>query len=316
MDDQLPESVLTAKNELLKGNVVAIPTETVYGLAANGLDTSAVIKIFEAKNRPFFDPLILHTSSLEKVKDLIRFFPDTAKVLAEKFWPGPMTLLLPKKNIIPDIVTSGLPNVAIRIPAHKLTLQLLAAIDFPVAAPSANPFGYVSPTTAQHVKSQLGEKVSYILDGGPCRVGIESTIIGFENDRTIIHRVGGLTIEEIEKVTGKTLLNTNLSSNPKAPGQLKSHYATRKRLIVGNIEKLLGEYNENNVGIISFSVKYKNKNNVVLSETGDLKQAAQRLFSAMREMDESNVELILAETFPDELLGKAINDRLKRAAAE
>ncbi|MFN5460240.1 MAG: L-threonylcarbamoyladenylate synthase [Bacteroidota bacterium] len=316
MPTDLLNPIFIAKSELEKGNLVAVPTETVYGLAANGLNTSSVIKIFEAKNRPFFDPLILHTNSIEKIKKLIEFFPENAMLLAEKFWPGPMTLLLPKSEIVPDIVTSGLPNVAVRIPSHPLTLQLLESLEFPLAAPSANPFGYVSPTCAEHVRAQLGEKVNYILDGGVCEVGIESTIIGFENDEIVIYRVGGLAVEEVEKLVGKVKICLNVSSDPKAPGQLKTHYAPRKNLLVGNIENLLMYNNEKKCGIISFQKKYQNENNIVLSEQGDLKEAAQKLFSSMRKMDEYDIDIILAEKLPDEFLGRAINDRLERASVK
>ena len=316
MTKKLPEVIQISKVELEKGNLVAIPTETVYGLAANGLNTSAVIKIFEAKNRPYFDPLILHTNSIEKAKLLVKEFPEKAIVLAEKFWPGPLTILLPKSDIVPDIVTSGLTHIAIRIPSHPLTLQLLESIDFPLAAPSANPFGYVSPTCTEHVRAQLDDKVNYILDGGPCKIGIESTIIGFENGETIIHRLGGLEIEEIENIIGKVKINLNSSGDPKAPGQLKSHYATRTKIISGNIENLMKENRNKNFGIISFQNEYSSINNIVLSRDGNIREAAKNLFSAMRQMDEKKLELILIEIFPEEFLGRAINDRIKRACAD
>ncbi|MFN6039432.1 MAG: L-threonylcarbamoyladenylate synthase [Bacteroidota bacterium] len=315
MRNPLPENIQISKAELERGNLVAIPTETVYGLAANGLDTSAVIKIFEAKNRPYFDPLILHTNSIQKVKLLVKEFPEKAMMLAEKFWPGPLTILLPKSDIIPDIVTSGLPHVAIRIPAHPLTLQLLESVDFPLAAPSANPFGYVSPTTADHVRAQLHGKLNYILDGGPCKIGLESTIVGFEKDEVIIQRLGGLEIEEIEKAIGNVIIRINSSGDPKAPGQLKSHYATKTKIISGNIETLLDQNLNKNFGVISFRKKYSSKNNIVLSDEGNLSEAAQNLFSAMREMDEKKLELIIIEVFPNEFLGRAINDRIRRASA-
>src|ERR1035437_8374682 len=198
-----------AKQILQEGGLVAIPTETVYGLAANALNKDAVFKIIEAKNRPHFDPLIIHTDSIEKVKLHVSDFPQWAQQLANAFWPGPLTLLLPKKNSIPDLVTSGLPQVAVRIPNHPLTLQLLKSLDFPLAAPSANPFGYVSPTNAEHVAAQLQGSVDYILDGGPCDVGIESTIVGFEDGKITIYRLGGLAIEDIEKLVGKVQVKIN-----------------------------------------------------------------------------------------------------------
>jgi L-threonylcarbamoyladenylate synthase len=306
---------LTAK--LLKeGKLVAIPTETVYGLAANALDAQAVIKIFEAKNRPTFDPLIVHTFALSEVEKFVKYIPEKARILAEKFWPGPLTLLLEKKEIIPDIVTSGLPTVGIRIPNHPLTLQLLKNLDFPIAAPSANPFGYVSPTSAQHVFDQLGEKIDYILDGGSCKVGVESTIIGFENDIPTVYRLGGLVIEDIEKLIGKVAIKLNTSSNPISPGMLKSHYSPLKELIYGNIDSLLEKHKGKKIGVISFYKKYPCYN-IVLSENKSLNEAAEHFFAAIRQMDANeNVDIIICETFPEEGIGRALNDRLKRAAVK
>ncbi len=304
-----------AKQILQNGGLVAIPTETVYGLAANALDKDAVLKIFEAKNRPHFDPLIIHTNSIEKVKMWVSDLPDWAQKLAKAFWPGPLTLLLPKKNI-PDIVTSGLELVAVRIPHHSLTLDMLAALDFPLAAPSANPFGYVSPTRPVHVAAQLKDKVEYILDGGDCEVGIESTIVGMEDGKLCVFRLGGLPVEDIEGVVGKVEIRLNRSSNPKAPGMLKNHYAPKKPLIIGDIASLLKEHSEKKVGVISFKSDFSQKHQQILSSKGDLGEAAHNLFSAIRTLDDSEVELIVAERFPEDLLGRAINDRLQRAAAK
>lgn len=304
-----------AKQILQNGGLVAIPTETVYGLAASALDTKAVLKIFEAKQRPHFDPLIIHTDCMEKARNWVAAFPQWAQQLAEKFWPGPLTLLLPKKNI-PDIVTSGLETVAVRVPDHKLTLELLRSIDFPLAAPSANPFGYVSPTTPQHVAQQLEEKVDYILDGGACEVGIESTIVGMEDGRLCVFRLGGLAVEEIEKVVGKVDLRLNLSSDPKAPGMLKHHYAPAKALFIGDIKGLMARFAGKRIGVISFTADYAGAEVKVLSRRADLGEAAQNLFAAMRELDASAVDVILAEEFPDSFLGRAINDRLRRAAVK
>lgn len=304
-----------AKQILQKGGLAAIPTETVYGLAANALDKEAVLKIFEAKNRPHFDPLIIHTDSAEKVKQWVTEIPAWAQTLANAFWPGPLTLLLPKEKIVPDIVTSGLPNVAVRIPKHELTLNLLRRLDFPLAAPSANPFGYVSPTTAAHVAAQLENKVNYILDGGDCEVGIESTIVGFEEGNICIYRLGGLAVEEIEAVLGKVELKINHSSDPKAPGMLKNHYAPRKPLYIGDVEALSKVYKDKKPGIISYYKSYPIDADIkILSPAKNIHHAAHHLFSALRELDESDCEIILAEKFPDDLLGRAINDRLLRAS--
>ena len=296
-----------AKQILQEGGLVAIPTETVYGLAANALNKEAVLKIFEAKNRPHFDPLIVHTDSIEKVKSYVSEFPEWAQQLATAFWPGPLTLLLPKKNSIADIVTSGLPQVAVRIPNHPLTLQLLKSLDFPLAAPSANPFGYVSPTTAKHVETQLGGQIDYILDGGVCEVGIESTIVGFEDGKITVYRLGGLALEDIEKVVGKVDVKLNQSSDPKAPGMLKNHYAPKKTLIIGDVAVYRKEHPSKKIGVISLEK---------LSPSENLKEAAHNLFSALRDLDESDVDVIIAEKFPDTFLGRAINDRLERAAAK
>lgn len=304
-----------AKEFLLKGKLVAIPTETVYGLAGNALDERAVLSIFEAKNRPSFDPLIIHTDSIEKLKGFVTEFPALAEDLAAAFWPGPLTLLLPKKSVIPDLVTSGLDQVAVRIPNHALTLQLLSELDFPLAAPSANPFGYISPTRPEHVNAQLGEKIPYILDGGECGVGIESTIVGFVNNVPVIYRLGGLAISEIEKITGKVRIMPHSTSNPKAPGMLKSHYAPRKPFFIKTREELMNA--DSDIGCLLFdkvTIGHELMYHKTLSETGDLAEAAQHLFSYLRDLDSLPVREIWAEKVPEYGLGLAINDRLKRAA--
>jgi L-threonylcarbamoyladenylate synthase len=305
-----------AKEFLIKGALVAIPTETVYGLAGNALNEKSVLSIFEVKNRPAFDPLIIHTDSIAKVKEYVSDFPEKAQRLAEHFWPGPLTLLLPKKQIIPDLVTSGLDTVAVRIPKHPLLLELLAALPFPLAAPSANPFGYISPTNAGHVNQQLGDKIPYILDGGECEVGIESTIIGFEGDDTIVYRLGGLAIEDIENVAGPVMLMPHSSSDPKAPGMLKSHYAPRKPLYLERRNEISGEDSEL-TGYLLFdqylegvSRQYQR----ILSPSGDIKEAAHHLFAYLRELDTLPVTTIKAEWVPMTGLGRAINDRLQRAS--
>lgn len=296
------------------GELVAIPTETVYGLAANGLNTDAVLKIFEAKNRPLFDPLILHVATMGDVKKYCTDIPDIAQEIAGFLWPGPLTMLLNRNEKVPDLITAGLPQVAIRVPYHPLTLELLSSLDFPLAAPSANPFGYISPTTAQHVQAQLGDKISYILDGGACEVGVESTIIGFEKDIIVVYRLGGLAVEDLYQYSKKVELRINTSSDPKAPGQLKSHYAPRKPMLLGDVEELLKLQKGKKTAVLSFTTIY-NQHTKALSPTGDVKEAAHNLFAYMRELDESDADLIIAERFPDTFLGRAINDRLERAAA-
>ncbi|MDB5283667.1 MAG: Sua5/YciO/YrdC/YwlC family protein, partial [Bacteroidota bacterium] len=290
--------ISTAKQFLESGEVAGIPTETVYGLAGNALNEEAVLKIFSAKGRPHFDPLIVHTFSKEEIKKYVEDIPAKAELLIDKFMPGPLTILLRKKKIIPDLVTSGLDSVAIRIPDHPLTLQLLQQLAFPLAAPSANPFGYISPTTAQHVFDQLHGKIPYILDGGPSPVGLESTIIGFENGEPVVYRLGGLMLEEIEKVIGKVTINLNESSDPKSPGMLKSHYAPKTSLKIlepGNF--VPDEFQKLKIGAIGFD-KYvegvDTRNQVLLSPEGNLNEAAKNLFSAMRKLDTSELDIILA----------------------
>ncbi len=309
------KNINEAKSFLLNGETVAIPTETVYGLAANALDEEAVLKIFEVKNRPHFDPLIVHVSKKEEINKYVAEIPEVANKLMEAFMPGPITLLLKKKANIPDLVTSGLDTVAIRVPQHPLALALLNKLDFPLAAPSANPFGYISPTTAQHVFDQLQGKIPYILDGGSTNVGVESTIVGFEDEQVMVYRLGGLAIDEIEKVVGPVLLNNMESSNPMAPGLLKSHYAPRKKLFFNPAVKPEFE----NIAVIAFDKfvdDYPKEKQVLLSEKGNLHEAARNLFSVMRQLDNSDAAIIVAIKFPEHGLGLAINDRLKRASAE
>jgi L-threonylcarbamoyladenylate synthase len=312
---EIGKDIKKAKQLLESGELVAIPTETVYGLAGNALNANSVLSIFKVKERPEFDPLIVHVPSLFAAEKYVDHLPDVAVMLAQKFWPGPLTLLLKKKHIIPDLVTSGLDTVGLRCPDHALTRELLETLDFPLAAPSANPFGYVSPTTPQHVQEQLGQKIHYILDGGPCRVGIESTIVGFEEKDPVVYRMGGLSIEELESHLGKIKVQLHSTSNPKAPGQLKSHYAPSKNVVIGNIESLLETYS-GNASILSFQKDFHVKYQFILSRSGSLDEAAQNLFSALRSLDKMPPEIILAELLPEEGLGRAINDRLKRAAVK
>lgn len=310
-----------AQSFLKNGQLVGIPTETVYGLAGNALNPESVALIFETKNRPTFDPLILHTSSFERVGEFVSDFPEELKQLAKKFWPGPLTLLLPRKPIVPDLVTSGLNRVAVRVPNHPLTLTLLEQLEFPLAAPSANPFGYISPTQAAHVEAQLGEKIPYILDGGPCAVGLESTIVGMEDEEIVIYRLGGLEIGEIEDVVGPVKVKDHSSSNPAAPGQLDSHYAPRKPFLLGDLKTLIAKKQAEgfDFAVLSFSdafVQMPQEKQIALSPSRDLHEAAQNLFSAMRKLDETPVQVILAELMPETGLGRAINDRLRRAAVK
>ena len=310
-----------AKDFLLSGQLVAIPTETVYGLAGNAYDERAVAEIFRVKNRPQFDPLIVHTTGLERAAEFLQAVPSWAKALAGRFMPGPLTLLLPRNDRIPDLVTSGSSLVAVRLPRHPQTRALLEALPFPLAAPSANPFGYISPTTARHVADQLGDRIPYILDGGPCTVGIESTIVGFEDDRPVVFRKGGVSIEAIEAVIGPVVVRAHSTSNPQAPGMLKSHYAPRVPLVLaeeGKVAEAIARYRDRQVGVISFSRRLPElpaDRQAVLSSAGDYAEAARHLFAALRELDALPIDLIVAELLPEVDLGRAINDRLRRAAA-
>lgn len=312
---EIGKDIAKAKALLQRGELVAIPTETVYGLAGNALNEDAVTKIFEVKNRPSFDPLIVHVPNLHAVSRYADNLPLKALALASNFWPGPLTLLFKKKQLIPDLVTSGLDSVGLRCPNHEVTRTLLEQLDFPLAAPSANPFGYVSPTRPEHVNEQLGDKIAYILDGGICKVGIESTIVGFVNDSPTVFRLGGLSLEEIEKVVGSVAISLNTSSNPKAPGQLKSHYAPAKHVRIGNIAELLQEVTPQRTAVLSFQKDYQVLHQFILSPSGNMNEAAKNLFLALRTLDKLPIDTILAEYVPTEGLGRAINDRLKRAAA-
>lgn len=312
---QIGTDIHAAVNCLNEGNLIGIPTETVYGLAANALNPKAVASIFSAKNRPHFDPLIVHIGSALQMEEFATDIPDYARKLAKAFWPGPITLILRKKSIIPDIVTSGADTVGLRVPDQTLTLELLQNLKFPLAAPSANPFGYVSPTSAQHVNAQLGNAVCYILDGGQCKVGIESTIIDCSGETAILLRLGGLSVESIESITGKIEINISSHSNPKAPGQLDSHYSPHCKLEIGIPEKIVMDNQP--AALVLFSKQrtdYPINHQFILSAEGIAEEAAVNLFSTLRKLDELGYKKAFAELLPEEGLGRAINDRLKRAA--
>ncbi|MEL6720864.1 MAG: L-threonylcarbamoyladenylate synthase [Bacteroidota bacterium] len=313
------KEVYLAQQLLEESQLVAIPTETVYGLGGNALDLKAVSAIFEAKNRPTFDPLIIHVSHWSATHRYVKNVPAQAQLLAQAFVPGPLTFLLEKKSIIPDLVTAGSPLVAVRIPKHPLTQQLLQLLDFPLAAPSANPFGYISPTKPEHVFQQLGNKIPYILDGGFCQVGLESTIIGFPDGQPTIFRKGGIVVEAIEAVIGKVEVKTLSTSNPSAPGMLKSHYAPRKPLVVGHLPDLIHEMHGKKLGVLSFHEDYSAASiahQIILSPQQSLTEAAHHFFDALRQLDAQDLDCILAEWFPEEGLGRALNDKLRRAKVQ
>jgi L-threonylcarbamoyladenylate synthase len=314
------QDIKQAADLLKNGEVVAIPTETVYGLAANALDSEAVKLIFTTKERPMTNPLIIHLPSLEAVQDYVTEFPPLAKKLAAVFCPGPLTMVLPKKEIVPDLVTAGLPDVAVRIPNHQLTLELLQTLGFPLAAPSANPFGYISPTTAQHVAKQLGDKIPYILDGGLCQKGLESTIVNFQNDKVIVYRLGAISLEELAEVVGAdNLILDNLKlEKPLSPGMLPYHYSPHTSLfLTDDLENDILSFNKEKIGIITLSKVFQNipkKHQIQLSLNDDLANAGHLLYQAMHQLDALSLEAIFVEKMPDEGIGKTMNDRLKRAA--
>ncbi|WP_299098592.1 L-threonylcarbamoyladenylate synthase [uncultured Winogradskyella sp.] len=304
-------------------NIVAIPTETVYGLAGNIYSKKAITSIFETKKRPFFNPLIVHIPSIDSLSTIVENIPEKAQLLADAFWPGPITLVLKKKAIIPDLITGGKDTVAVRVPNHPTTLELLKQLDFPLAAPSANPFSSISPTTAQHVETYFKDTLKMVLDGGACKSGIESTIIGFENDEPIIYRLGSTAIEDIEAIVGKIEIKNTVTEAPKqktipnAPGMLARHYAPKtKTVLTDNIPKALKQYKNLRIGLLVFDTEFKNdaiKTQIVLSKTGNLKESASKLYDALHQLDTFDLDIIIAEKFPDNGLGKSINDRLNRA---
>lgn len=308
------ESIRQAAEIIKRGGLVAFPTETVYGLGADGLNPIAVAKIFETKNRPAFNPLILHISEKSWLKNFTSIQNEKVDRLINKFWPGPLTLVLPKTEIVPDIVTSGNPTVAIRMPNHSVALKLIESSRTPIAAPSANKFGHLSPTEASHVAKYLGEKVEMILDGGKCSVGVESTIIQFHENEFYLLRPGGLSKEEIENEIGIIKIGMIDPRRPNSPGQLQFHYSPQtplkflnKKLFDKN--KKIGAlfFKENKIDFTFADVK-------ILSAEGDLREAAANLFSHLHELEKSNLDLILVEPVEEKGLGRAIMDRLRKAS--
>jgi L-threonylcarbamoyladenylate synthase len=313
-----PEAILRAVELLRRGQVVGLPTETVYGLAGDGLNPTALARIFEVKQRPLFDPLILHFADAAGAFALAGQVPAAARELARRFWPGPLTLVLPKRETVPDLATSGLPNVALRVPAHPVAQALLRAFGGPLAAPSANRFGRISPTDAQAVRTELGEAVPLILDGGPCAVGLESTVLSLAEPQPVLLRAGGIPLEEIEAVVGPVQHATPVDDRPRAPGQLKHHYAPRKPLrLVGNAGEIPSQ---SDIGWLAFGTRNASVpfGGVVenLSPAGDLREAAANFFRALRALDDDpRVGTLYAMALPAHGLGLAINERLERAAA-
>jgi L-threonylcarbamoyladenylate synthase len=312
------EAIRQAAEIIRKGGIVAFPTETVYGLGADAFNPLAVARIFEVKKRPYFDPLIVHVSSPSDIERLVAEIPTNAKKLMDRFWPGPLTVVLLKREEIPDIVTAGLPTVALRMPKHKMALSLIELAGCPIAAPSANLFGSLSPTTAEAVREQLDDQIDFLLNGGPCKVGVESTIISFLERRPRLLRPGGVALEEIESIIGSVEIRPIEGSEPSAPGMLPRHYAPRTTIVINWCKKDLDSYEGKKIGLIVFRKPdqfLKFDHIEVLSKTGNLREAAANLFAAMRRLDALNLDLILAETVPEIGLGRAIMDRLRRASS-
>lgn len=316
-----PRNIVMLARKLQSGEIVGVPTETVYGLAANALDAKACRRIFQAKERPTSDPLIVHLHNLAQLEQIAQ--PnETALKLAKAYWPGPLTLILPKKDCVPDIVTSNLDSVAVRIPKHPLFRKLLKTSALPLAAPSANPFGYVSPTTAKHVQSGLENRIYYILDGGPSAIGLESTIVDVRDPRKIrILRPGTITSDQISKTTGLTVRGAHTkspSSGQLAPGMLLQHYSPRAKVVLHR--ELLSQHATTKSAHEAYLFFQKPTPTTPhcywLDRKGSQSGAAHQLFSMLRLLDSKGYKIIHAEKAPRGEYSIAINDRLQRAAAK
>ncbi len=304
---------------LTSGELVAIPTETVYGLAGNAFSSTVIKKIFEVKNRPFTNPLIVHIASADKLSSIVKQVPGIALQLLHTFSPGPLTLILPKKDIVPDCVTAHSSQVAVRIPNHRLCIELLNMLPFPLAAPSANKFTSISPTNPNHVMNQLSGAIPYILDGGFCDKGIESTIVGFENDTIMVYRLGAITIEQLQEIHPNIrLVKDNRVIH--SPGMMKHHYAPKTPLfLTENVADTIQSFNTKKIAVLYFkqpAVECAAACKQVLSINGNLQEAAANLYKTLYELDKLQPDIIIAERLPDIGLGQSINDRLKRATAK
>ena len=325
-DEELRAGVEFAVEHLGRGEVVALPTETVYGLAADALRPDAVVKIFEAKDRPWFDPLIVHLpdrAALEETAQIPFADRDLANRLVERFWPGPLTLVLPRRPAVPDLVTAGLETVAVRMSAHPVFRAIIERFGKPLAAPSANRFGRISPTTALHVQAELGGRIPLIIDAGSTPHGLESTIVAMESGRLRVLRDGPVTREELTQFA--PVVEAARGENPEAPGQLASHYAPRTPLIFeyageGWQPAIPMKALETGVrrGLLAWQAgePYRFYDEVeILSKAGDLREAAATLFAKLRRLDEAGLDFIFAEPVPEQGVGVAIMDRLRKAAA-
>ncbi len=309
--------IIEAAHFISEGKIGGVPTETVYGLAANALNAEAVRKIFQAKSRPFIDPLIVHVCDMQMAESVAEF-SDDARKLANAFWPGPLTMILPRKSCVPDIVTAGMDTVAVRMPSHKMMRELIEVTNLPIAAPSANPFGYVSPTKAEHVIEQLGDKIDFVLDGGDCECGVESTIVMLTSSPKKLLRPGPISASDIEVVLGYKIERNpkKNEAHPQAPGMLKSHYSPRAKLsLFEDISEIPADF----LGAIVFLRRPENpkKNHYWLSESGDAKEVQKNLFSLIRTLDKISENGIYCQkptSTDDSWL--AVIDRLGRASTK
>lgn len=313
----ISKNVKLAATFLKNDGVVGIPTETVYGLAGNAYSDVAINKIFEVKKRPNSNPLILHVKNSNELDKIGTQIPELAYKLAETFWPGPLTLIVKKQPHISNLITASQDTVAVRVPNHTLTLELLNSIDFPLVAPSANPFTRISPIEAPHVEAYFKDQINMVLDGGRCSEGVESTIVGFENNRAIIYRLGAISIEEIEKITNNVSVYKPLDKKIITPGMLKKHYSPNTDIILTrNVSQEIEWFSDKKIGLLLFNAPQPNFNlayQKILSPESNLKIATSNLYKALHELDAMNLDLIIAERFPEYGLGLTINDRLTRA---
>jgi L-threonylcarbamoyladenylate synthase len=311
-------AIRTAVEALRAGELVAFPTETVYGLGANALDERAAARIFAVKNRPHFDPLIVHVFDEAAVPQYATDVDQRAVALMGRFWPGPLTLVLRKQPIIPDLVTAGFDTIALRVPSHPVARALLKEVRLPIAAPSANPFGYVSPTTAEHVQDMLGDAIGLILDGGPCAVGVESTVCALTEEQAVILRPGGVSVEEVEAVIGPVTVGQSPQPDRRSPGTLPSHYAPRVPLfLIACGAPLPRPAAGERAGLLLLQPRPAEGYVTVeyLSQDGNLIETAANLFAALRRLDSAGLDRVIVESVPEYGIGRAIMDRLRRAAA-
>ncbi len=317
-----PADLQIAADAVRDGKLVAIPTETVYGLGGNAWDPTALAKIFAAKDRPSFDPLIVHVADPAAAAEVADFSPRYAKELAERFWPGPLTLVLPKRERVPELATSGLPTVAVRCPAHPVAREIIRLAGVPVAAPSANPFGRLSPTRASHVVDGLGERVDYVVDGGPCSLGVESTVLDLSESPPLVLRPGGLAFELLRELVPGLELFDRATDSPRAPGQLPSHYAPTRPLRLAESGRLAEARPRGRAAALCFGAASAAAAEgrgyfarvVDLSPGGDALEAAAALFYRLHELDLGDWDELWAEKLPAEGIGRAVNDRLYKAS--